>query len=1791
MPRSARTAILATIGALAAASSGAVEIRERDIEDTVRHLASLGSRMPGTQGSREAAEFVERRFRELGLRDVSSQSFPVTVPVDHGGSLLLEGTSSVSQVFGLWPNLVRTPTTGPEGLRGELLYAGTGHLHEFNGVAAERWRGAIVLMDFKSSSRWLNAAMLGACAVGFVEDAEGTRKEAEEKCLRVPFDFPRFLIGRSSLARLLAGSGRRELASADERNLESVLPRLNALARPLRAHLELRMTWEEATCRNVTACLSGSDPALRGETVILQAYFDSVSCAPALAPGAESAGGIAVLLELARALVASPPRRSVTFLATDAHFQGLAGMREYVYALYRDEQARGADKGTLAAAREQEERGTLLVSLDLSSGSSEVGLFFKGHFYDQQAIAGEERFQSKFLPIGDVFDSALAALGNADAAGPGAAEFVNAIRPKRGVEWRAHFPEPVALDSEVYSLDTHPGVALVTTRDSRTRVDTPWDTPDRVSFTRLGSQARLVWGLLSRVLSAESLPANRLGRNLSFVYSDSFCKVVEDTLISYLPTVPVEDGIVACELNGDFSLTGVRGTVFVRTSSDGRFHIAGLPSEQNRRVWAFRFDPGDGRITFVTKTEDPASNPDEVIRGQVKDRSEPWLKRPTDKRLAAYPCVGTAVFDLVDQLHFQHLTNLLVLDARSNSPPRSFTTFVRPWGNPQPEPVGVFFTRREDPETPVKVLLSTWQLSGKRMLLLSAGDSGGPATPEGAGFYPSRMGGSIPYTSLQAAHDMWVLNDARIRQLVRYGIRNARVDELHALSKAAREKALAARAEARYDECIDLARTAWALAAKAYPEVQETTNDVVKGLIFYFALLLPFTYFAERLFFSEYERLPRWILWAVLAGELAYFAPSLLGAYAGPEGLSRREAATAAALAAAIVGALAFALEKTLFRYRDIRQQLGHMALIFAAVYFVLVLVHPAFQISKTPSVILIGFFMLVLALVVMGLLLSRFSQQLRLAREKVSMAHREDVSRGAAAAVAFALGVQNMRKRRMRTLLTSATLVLLMFTILSFTSFQQQTHYSVTAVGRAPSYHGMLVRNVDWRRIERGASFMVTDHFGPLGTTAVRSWIVSEDPKRTLNIPVTDADGRTSYSASAVLGIEDTEAAVTPLARAVKAGRLFTAEEVRRAELVCVLPERMAAHLGVGTEGAEAARTVRMFGRDFRVVGILSEGELAALRDLDGEPLTPVDYAQTAERREEQQRQQVSETGTVLRRGQMLQEYIHLDPGVVVFMPRTTAEHYGAVPRSIAFKPRDGGRAGIERLVRDFANRSILVLFAGLPDPDETYLYSSLAALSVRGLSNLAVPLAIAALMVFNVMIGSVYERTREIFTFASVGLAPVHIGSLFLAESCVYASVGSIFGYLLGQVMAKLVVTFELFSQITVNYSSTSAVVSTAFVAAVVLLSTIFPAKKAADLSVPDETRKLRLPAPVGDVWEFEFPFTVATKEALGLNVFLRDFFESHDENSSGRFMASEVVLEGAGRNEYRLRARTWLMPLDMGISQEVEFRTRPTSYEASISEIWVRIVRLSGEVASWRRMNQGFIVAVRKQFLIWRLVKAESKQAYAERGLAMLGLAAGGAAVASETCPSCGSALKPGARECLRCGYIRGEERAPGQPAAAAGGAAAVGARPVALSTGLGAMAAAAALQVLSWYLSREPLYLVLALAAWGAFIVVSAGLLGRIRSVGRWAARTAWGLAGMNLAAGGFFVFLAMFPGLGTLAPGETPGLYVGRRIVEMGLGLLCAAGFAPAALALGRPSVGAYVEGEPPRAEVGPAGAG
>ena len=76
--------------------------------------------------------------------------------------------------------------------------------------------------------------------------------------------------------------------------------------------------------------------------------------------------------------------------------------------------------------------------------------------------------------------------------------------------------------------------------------------------------------------------------------------------------------------------------------------------------------------------------------------------------------------------------------------------------------------------------------------------------------------------------------------------------------------------------------------------------------------------------------------------------------------------------------------------------------------------------------------------------------------------------------------------------------------------------------------------------------------------------------------------------------------------------------------------------------------------------------------------------------------------------------------------------------------------------------------------------------------------------------------------------------------------------------------------------------------------------------------------------------------------------------------------------------IEARTWLAPFDQGVVQKVALELAP-SEEPAYYEINVVLELVSGDFDTWRRVSRTFLDDLRKQFLVWRTLSLEDREAY--------------------------------------------------------------------------------------------------------------------------------------------------------------------------------------------------------------------
>jgi len=276
-----------------------------DLLEHINFLSNLGSRMTGYPGYQLAAEYIKQRFSDYGLK-VVIHKYKVLVPVEKRVSIEVTLNGHVDRVikaYALYPNLIQTSSTPPEGISGKLIFAGN-DLKELDGKEVE---GNIVLLDFNTGADWINLIKLGAKGVIFMEPYSTDRIESMSKFLQTPIHFPRVYISRD-----------------DGLYLKEAL-KDNA---DLNVRVISRMSYEWVEAENIIGMINGMEEP--NDVIIVSSHYDSWSVVPSKSPAADEATSVAALIELAKYFSNHPPRRSIWFVAFSGHWQGLAGAREFV---------------------------------------------------------------------------------------------------------------------------------------------------------------------------------------------------------------------------------------------------------------------------------------------------------------------------------------------------------------------------------------------------------------------------------------------------------------------------------------------------------------------------------------------------------------------------------------------------------------------------------------------------------------------------------------------------------------------------------------------------------------------------------------------------------------------------------------------------------------------------------------------------------------------------------------------------------------------------------------------------------------------------------------------------------------------------------------------------------------------------------------------------------------------------------------------------------------------------------------------------------------------------------------------------------------------------------------------------------------------------------------------------------------------------------------------------------------------------------------------------------------------
>jgi Zn-dependent M28 family amino/carboxypeptidase len=194
---------------------------------------------------------------------------------------------------------------------------------------------------------------------------------------------PVFQVSDKTAAELLQTSGGTPAAIAQEIDRDL---RPHSMALPSAA-IELRTApanLRHGRSSNAAGLLEGSDPKLRGETILLMAHYDHLGVQNGLLyPGAnDNASGTAAVMELARMFAANPhrPRRSLLFVVFGSEEELMLGSYYYVDHPLRPLETTRAALNLDMIARDEahipQSQGVVEIPADTTNEINLVGAFY-----------------------------------------------------------------------------------------------------------------------------------------------------------------------------------------------------------------------------------------------------------------------------------------------------------------------------------------------------------------------------------------------------------------------------------------------------------------------------------------------------------------------------------------------------------------------------------------------------------------------------------------------------------------------------------------------------------------------------------------------------------------------------------------------------------------------------------------------------------------------------------------------------------------------------------------------------------------------------------------------------------------------------------------------------------------------------------------------------------------------------------------------------------------------------------------------------------------------------------------------------------------------------------------------------------------------------------------------------------------------------------------------------------------------------------------------------------------------
>ncbi|MFH0749093.1 MAG: FtsX-like permease family protein [Candidatus Bathyarchaeota archaeon] len=461
-------------------------------------------------------------------------------------------------------------------------------------------------------------------------------------------------------------------------------------------------------------------------------------------------------------------------------------------------------------------------------------------------------------------------------------------------------------------------------------------------------------------------------------------------------------------------------------------------------------------------------------------------------------------------------------------------------------------------------------------------------------------------------------------------------------------------------------------------------------------------------------------------------------------------------------------------------------------------------------------------------------------------------------ASTILSLAKNNLKRRWVRFILTVVPIIALVLGFVTLTSFSTQYGFTSTIVGTTQSQsESLLIRQPlpEIPPIDAGTRLAVT--FNPLEISAV-DWLklkaeVTLAAPKVENYPSRDSLGSLSIADRqlrifGILGIlPSAEAQVTSFNNLVVGqGRYLNDTEDNGIMISVDAAKTLNVQIGERLTLSTRYSTVK-----FTLIGLLDDGMLRRITDLDGSLLLPKKVVIEIQ----------DET--------LLKASIDpCEPSEIVVINWQTAPRLLSPSSSLTFLSRiDALAAGSVDLL-SFARKIAL-------EQDYWIWATSEGRINLMGLTqyletkgtSVFIPWIIVIFNVIMTMINAVYERRKEVIILSSVGLNPTDITFLFGAEALIIGVIGGGVGYLLGLSLYKFLPLLSTTILVRQKISAAWSLASLGIAVAAVLVGA-FIALRYSVIITPSLLRKWKNEGKQSEKkWLFELPARVPKEEVSSL------------------------------------------------------------------------------------------------------------------------------------------------------------------------------------------------------------------------------------------------------------------------------------------------------------------------------------